>query len=259
MASQLLVNVLSIGPLAGGPSTTVAHGLKSNDVGVVPTQVLCDQASPIAVTSTSTTSITFTNLDVANPASAVFRAEYDHSIHAVGASPVNWQGYIPTYAAAGVAVFGQFYSAIDQTVPTGTGVSVISFENTYSSNGVSCVDPGTGFKTQLTVATTGVYAFNISPQLIKTSGGGHGTVTFWARKSGVNVADSGSFVAVTNNEHILSFVELILPMTAGEYIEWACNSDVANCRLEHETASVAPAVVRPAAPSVIAGVKLIGN
>ena len=57
MPSQLLVNVLSIGPLGAGASTTVAHGLKSGDVGVVPTQILCDRASPIAVTSANTTTI----------------------------------------------------------------------------------------------------------------------------------------------------------------------------------------------------------
>lgn len=91
--APLLVNVLSIGPLAAGASVTVSHGLNYNNQGVVPTQVLCDRASPIRVASTSTTSITFTNGGgVAE--SANFRAEYDHSIHAVGAAPFNWQGYV---------------------------------------------------------------------------------------------------------------------------------------------------------------------
>jgi hypothetical protein len=101
--------------------------------------------------------------------------------------------------------------------------------------------------------------FTLSPQMLKTAGGGAGLVTFWARKGGLDLPDSASFVAVRNNEHVLPFIELVVPMGAGEYVEWACNADVGNCRLEHEAASVAPAVVRPAAPSVIAGVKLIGS
>jgi len=93
MSDQLLVNVLAVGPLAGGASIVVPHGLKWRNQGVVPTQVLCDRASPIRVASTSTTSITFTN-GGSGPESANFRAEYDHSIHAVGATPLNWQGYV---------------------------------------------------------------------------------------------------------------------------------------------------------------------
>lgn len=91
--APLLVNVLAVGPLAAGASVTVAHGLNYNNQGVVPTQVVCDRASPIAVTATTTTSVTFTN-GSAGAASANFRAEYDHSIHAVGATPVAWQGYV---------------------------------------------------------------------------------------------------------------------------------------------------------------------
>jgi hypothetical protein len=89
--APLLVNVLAVGPLAAGASVTVAHGLNYNNQGVVPTQVLCDRASPIAVTASTTSTVTFTNGGAA-AASANFRAEYDHSIHAVGATPLNWQG-----------------------------------------------------------------------------------------------------------------------------------------------------------------------
>ena len=161
--------------------------------------------------------------------------------------------------AGGQAVMGQFFSSVDQTISNGTGISLMYFENTAISNGVTAVDPGTGFRTQLTVAAAGKYAFNISPQLLKTAGGGSGLVTFWLRKNGVDVPDSASFVDITNNEHMLPFVEIILDMAAGQYVEWAVNSTVANCRLEHEVESFAPAVVRPAGPSIIAGVKRLGS
>ena len=65
---------------------------------------------------------------------------------------------------------------------------------------------------------------------------------------------------VRNNEHLLAFVEIILPMNAGQYIEWAAHATLANVRIEQEPASgPAPALVRPAAPSIIATVKLIGT
>jgi hypothetical protein len=89
--APLLVNVLNVTNLASGASITLPHGLNYGGSGVIPTQVLCDRASPIAVTASTTSTVTFTNGGTA-AASANFRAEYDHSIHAVGATPLNWQG-----------------------------------------------------------------------------------------------------------------------------------------------------------------------
>lgn len=313
MATQLLVNVLSIGPLAGGASVTVAHGLKIANAGVVPTQAVCDRASPIGVLSANATTVTFTNTG-ASPASASFRVEHDHSVDSFGATPVYWQGYVtptslpPSGTANGdlagtypnptvdglagnpldtsapaandflqydgavwrhipvapgtlpIAVYGQFYSNIDQAISDGgTGINTMYFESVASANGVTCVDPGTGFKTQITVAVTGVYAFTLSPQLFKSAGAGQGQVSFWLRKNGVDVPETASFVEVTNNEHMLPFIEILMPMTAGQYVEWVSHADKINCTLEQEPESFAPAIVRPAAPSVIAGVKLIGS
>lgn len=93
MANQLLANRLSVLALGAGASITLPHGLKVGGKGVTPTQVICDRASPIAVTVVDVTSVTFTNLSTA-PASAYFRIEFDHSIHAVGVSPLSWQGYV---------------------------------------------------------------------------------------------------------------------------------------------------------------------
>lgn len=45
---QRLVNVLAVGPLAAGASVTLAHGLASNDVSVVPTNVFPDRPTTIA-------------------------------------------------------------------------------------------------------------------------------------------------------------------------------------------------------------------
>jgi hypothetical protein len=104
MATQLLVNVLAVGPLAGGASVTLPHGLKAAGVGIVPTQVLPNYAVNIVVSAVNTTTVTFTNAD-AGTLSAVFRCEYDHSIHAVDADPLYWQG-AQTGGGTGVILAG---------------------------------------------------------------------------------------------------------------------------------------------------------
>ena len=257
MASQLLVNVLSIGPLGAGASTTVAHGLKSGDVGVVPTQVICDRTSPIQVTATTTSTITFTNLDVTNPASAVFRAEYDHSIHATGATPVNWQGYVPTYAPAGEAVWAQFSDSTDQNL-SGTPLDLKFNTKDGGVVGVTVAnDPVTGRASRLTVSAAGVYAFTISPQLQHFGGGGAELINFYAVTNGGTVPNSASYTDLANNNRAtLPYLELLLPMAAGDWVQWwMAGSPGTSIRVNARPA--APPI--PAAPSVIAGVKLIGS
>lgn len=252
MSDQLLVNIIrvpSVGNLAPGAAVTLPHGLKYAGKGVVPNQYLPWQATNIIVNSATDSDVTFQNTDAA-PQFAFFRVEFDHSIHAVGAGPLYWRGVSATGMPV-AAVYGQFYSLLDQPVADGLATSLVTLE-VGSGVGVSVVDPGTG-PTQITVAAAGVYAFSISPQLFKSAGMGHAAVNFWPRKNGIAVPDSASYIAVTNNEYALPFLEVILPMGAGDYIEWVMNSDKINVTLEHE-----PAAVGPAAPSVICGVKRVG-
>lgn len=61
MPTQLLVNVLAVGPLAPAASVTLAHGLASNDVSVAPTLVFPDRVTDIVVGAITTTAVTFTN------------------------------------------------------------------------------------------------------------------------------------------------------------------------------------------------------
>lgn len=97
MADQLLATRLTVTALGAGANITLPHGLKANGKPVVPTQVSCDRASPIAVTACTDVAVTFTNLST-GAASANFRVEYDHSIHAVGTPAVTWQGYVTPVA-----------------------------------------------------------------------------------------------------------------------------------------------------------------
>jgi hypothetical protein len=125
VATQLLVRVVTISLPAGG-STTISHGLKANNVGVTPTQILCDRASSIGATAYNAFTATFTNLDGTSAASAVFRLEYDHSIHAVGAATVAWQGFLGSGGGVTAAELGTvpFDGTVDAAVADGLPVCI---------------------------------------------------------------------------------------------------------------------------------------
>lgn len=157
------------------------------------------------------------------------------------------------------AIYGEFSDTADQTVASG-GTTVVQYDTVEAANGVSVVnDPLTLRPTRLTVSQTGVYSFTLSPQLQHT-GGGTVTIIFWARLNGTNIPRSASSLEMgNNNNRTIPFIEIILPMTAGQYLEWVFTSSGTNTSLEHFPAVIGPPFDVPAIPSVIAGVKLIGS
>lgn len=249
MSDQLLVNVLQNVMLAGGATTTIPHGLKVRGQGVAPTQVICDRNSPIGVVGIDTLGVSFANLSGAL-ASANFRVEYDHSIHAQGATPVTWKGDAASTAV--LAIYGAFSDVLDQPLTAGVPATV-QFNTIEVQSGVTVANNALGQPTRLTVPATGVYAFTISPQLVHT-GGGTTTISFWAKVNEVVVPRSASSLEMgNNNNRTLPFLELLLPMNAGQYLEWAFLSTGTNTSLEHFAANG----VVPEIPSVIASVKCL--
>jgi len=91
MADQLLVNVVTV-TLAGSATTIVPHGLKVAGKGVVPTQVIPDCPTTIGILNVNTLGVEFANHGSVL-ATAKFRIEYDHSIHADGAPTLAWGGW----------------------------------------------------------------------------------------------------------------------------------------------------------------------
>jgi hypothetical protein len=152
------------------------------------------------------------------------------------------------------AVYGSFSSSVDQPFAAGAPF-VVTYNTIEAANGVSVVA-----STQLTVSVTGVYSFSLSPQLLHT-GGGTETIIFWARLNGADIPRSASSLEMgNNNNRTLPFIELILPMTAGQYVEWVFYSSIGtDLSIEHYPAVVGPPLDIPAIPSVIANVKLIGS
>lgn len=176
-----------------------------------------------------------------------------------------WNGskWIPKNAAAITystqAIYGIFSDSTDQLLPTGSSLTV-QFNTTENSNGVFIANNLEIIPrpTRITVSQDGVYAFTLSPQLFH-SGGGTEIITFWMQKDGVNVPNSTSSLEMgNNNNRNLPYIEIILPMLAGQYVEWLFTaSSGTNITLEAYPASIGPVSI-PANPSVIAGVRRLG-
>lgn len=169
-----------------------------------------------------------------------------------------WDGaqWAPTPVASALqAIWGQFADTTDQSFAGGT--FTVKYDTTEGSNGVSITnDPVTLQPTRITVAQAGVYAVNISPQILHT-GGGTEIITFWAKLDGVTIPRSASSLEMgNNNNRTLPFIEIVLPMTAGQYIEWVFTASTGtNVTLEHYPANGGAPVI----PSVIVNVKRLGS
>lgn len=175
-----------------------------------------------------------------------------------------WDGsqWTPTSADSVVgsvpAIYGSFSDSTIQNFIPGDAF-VVQFDTTEASNGVSVVtDPLTSKPTRLTVSESGIYAFTLSPQLVH-SGGGTETIIFWLRQNGTNVPRSSSSLEMgNNNNRNLPFIEIILPMAAGQYVEWLFTSATGTSLSLRSYPGVLGPPEIPAIPSVIAGVKRLG-
>lgn len=176
-----------------------------------------------------------------------------------------WDGakWTPTSVGSALqAVYGSFSDTTDQAFVVGAPF-VVKYDTTEASNGVSVAnDPITLRPTRLTVAHAGVYALTISPQILHTGGGGE-IITFWLRLNGLDVPRTASSLEMgNNNNRTLPYIEVILSLAAGQYVEWVFTATTGtNVTLEHYNAVTSPpaAFAVPAIPSVIAGVKRIGT
>jgi hypothetical protein len=93
----------------------------------------------------------------------------------------------------------------------------------------------------------GIYNFQFSAQLDKTSGG-VGLVYIWARINGVNVPNSAGQLRIKdNNSEMLAAWNYVLEMNAGDYFELMWEVDDTSLQLLSDAASA----VHPAVPSVI--------
>jgi hypothetical protein len=141
------------------------------------------------------------------------------------------------------ARYGSFYDTTTQLGTTINTAKAITFNTTDLSNGVYIGSPAS----RIYVDTPGIYNYDMSFQLDKTSGG-VGNFFIWFRLNGVDVANSASYIQIQgNNAEIFSSLNYFFDLNAGDYVEIMFSvSD-----LSVELAAFAAAAPVPAIPSII--------
>jgi hypothetical protein len=141
------------------------------------------------------------------------------------------------------ARYGSFYDTTTQTATVINTATTITFNTTSLSKGVYLGSP----TSRVYVDTEGIYNYQISIQLDKTSGG---TAEFyiWFRLNGVDVTDSASQIRVQgNNAEIFSALNYLFDLKAGDYVELMFSVT----SLSVELLAVAAAAPVPGIPSII--------
>jgi hypothetical protein len=141
------------------------------------------------------------------------------------------------------ARYGSFYDTTTQTATTINTAKAITFNSTDLSNGVFIGSP----TSRIVVDSEGIYNFDTSFQLDKTSGG-TAEFYFWFRLNGTDVPDSASQIRIQgNNGEIFSSLNYFFDLKANDYVELMFS--VSDLSVELLSVVATPPV--PAIPSII--------
>lgn len=149
--------------------------------------------------------------------------------------------------------YGTFLSLERQS--DGTAVHQMYYEETYLSNGISITDDDNGDPTNITFDYNGVYNIQFSAQLRNLGGGGNSAhMNIWLMIDGENALYSNTRVSVTaNNPYAVAAWNWFLPVTAGQKVQIAWQSNHEDVVIEAETEGVG----QPGIPSIILTVNRI--
>ena len=164
--------------------------------------------------------------------------------------PTGVQG--PAGRTGPASVVGNYYSLQSQPIPYGVGATGVAFtfnNTSVEQGGVSLVS-----NSRITVSKTAIYEAYYSIQINRTSGGSSEYTYIWLRKNGVDVPDSNGRVGTnSNNGDTLPIVIYVLPLNAGDYIEFVAQADGPHLQI----LAITSGIPGPAIPSIIAGIKEI--
>jgi hypothetical protein len=156
-------------------------------------------------------------------------------------------------AASGSNIYGSFSSSITQTLKSPAGTeTIITYNTDEGSNGITH-DISANWS-QIIVSKTGVYEVALSPE-IDLSAGTNDYINFWLKLNGQNVPRTAGRVKVGNNGDVsFPYLCLIISLNAGDYLQFAFNSDDVHAELLAIAANTHPAI-----PSVIVNIKQIAT
>ena len=142
-----------------------------------------------------------------------------------------------------LARYGSFYDTTTQTATTINTATAITFNTTDLSQGVYLGSP----TSRVYVDTEGIYNFDTSFQLDKTSGG-TAVFDFWFRLNGVDVPDSCSRIRIQgNNAEIFSSLNYFFDLKSNDYVELMFSVT----DLSVEVTAFAASAPHPGIPSII--------
>ena len=147
---------------------------------------------------------------------------------------------------------GLFFSTIDQPIAATNTAQVISFENTYLSEGITI---NGGSSSQITATYSGIYNFQFTAQAASGSASSK-NVYVWIRRNGTDIGYSARHLVLqgSNDSNDVGWA-FNIDLQAGQYIEMMWSSDDINTRLDTEVA-VAP---HPGEPSAIITVTFVST
>jgi hypothetical protein len=139
--------------------------------------------------------------------------------------------------------YGSFYDTTTQTASTINTAKAVTFNNTDLSSGVYLGSP----TSRIYVDTPGIYNFDTSFQLDKTTGGA-ALFYLWFRLNGVDVPNSASQIRIQgNNAEVFTSLNYFLDLAASDYVEIMYSVTDLSVQLLAEPAT-AP---HPGIPSII--------
>ena len=138
----------------------------------------------------------------------------------------------------------KFFSTTDQTASVVNTAYALQFENTYLGEAISIT--GTP-KTRITPLYSGVYNFELSVELTSSNANSK-ELSFWVRRSGVDIANTGRMHVVAGSGGVDDFeYSFTMDMQAGQYIELMWATDDTGITIDYQAA----ASPRPAVPSTL--------
>jgi hypothetical protein len=167
--------------------------------------------------------------------------------------------FAPASAAAYAdsAPYGAFQDSTNQTAASTTVAYAVTFNTTDFTNGITLSN-----SSRLNVKNAGLYNLQFSIQLKNTTNDGQ-DVDIWFRKNGTNIANSNSRFHPPQRKssgdpsHIIAALNFFVDMAANDYIEIVWRT--ANTGVSIEAFGTSTSPTRPAVPSAIATMNLVGG
>lgn len=167
--------------------------------------------------------------------------------------------FAPTSAAAFAdsVPYGAFQDSTDQTAANTTTAYAITFDTTDYSNGITLSN-----SSRLNVKNAGVYDLQFSIQFKNTTNDSQ-DADVWFRKNGTDIAKSNSRFGLAARKssgdpsHSIGALNFFIELQANDYVQIMWRVSNTGVSIEQHPADTSP--TRPAVPSVIATMNLVGG